>query len=116
MKRSRTSSKSAEGVVPSSKDEPPKKVAKKRIKSSTQSSPQSASQSSSSVPTPFIVKPSKAPNSATKLGSLPMYGEELPDNGHAAIPKWAKNTCDNLRLIMGKIRELKSNEVSKTSL
>lgn len=118
MKRARN--KSTEIVL---KDEPLKKVSKKRVKSITQSpsNPQSHSISLpspvASVPAPVVVKPSvpKPLISASKLGSLPMYGEHLPDGGYAEIPKLAEKSCENLRHVMTKIKEFKSKGGSKVS-
>lgn len=109
MKRARTVSKSSESVAVhvANKDEPPKKIAKKRVKSVTQSpNPRSRSDSRSS-PVPGNTIKFTAPLSATKLGSLPMYGEHLPEGGPTPIPKLAEKTCGNLRAIMGKLKESK---------
>ena len=117
MKRARnsTTNKSTDSVV-TGKDEPPKKVSKKRIKPSTQSSsPQSTA---TTVQPPAVVpKPGHSPpsNSVLKLGSLPMYGEDVPKNGYATVPKLAESTCDNLRSIMGKIKEFKTKGGVKVS-
>lgn len=118
MKRARTISKSTENVVVGSKDEPPvKKIAKKRVKSVTQTTaPQSQTGSS-------VVTASSAPgvkhgapfHSILKLGSLPMYGEHLPVEGSSCIPKLAEKTCDNLRVIMSKVRECKLKGGNKVS-
>ena len=43
------------------------------------------------------------------LGSLPLYGEELPDGGFDNIPGAAKKACAGLRDVLGKIRELKED-------
>lgn len=111
MKRARTSSKSSENIAVGAKDEPPKKVAKKRVKSVTQSPRgRSDSQSSpvSSTPGPVAMMPkSSAPLSVIKLGSLPMYGEHLPEGGPKAIPKLAEKTCENLKAIMNKLKDFK---------
>ena len=116
MKRSRNSSKSSESVGAGNKDEPPKKL-KKRVKSVTQSP---ASQNVSEVQQPAVlptpaVKHSPRPNSASKLGSLPMYGEDLPDEGYASVPKLAEKVCGNLRVIMEKVKELKAKGGSRVS-
>lgn len=121
MKRSRNVSRSTENVVVGSKDEPPKKIAKKRVKSVTAQSPTSKGRSScdtqssppltSVPPGPPLVRPSPA----SKLGSLPMYGEHLPEGGAHSIPKLAGQTCSNLRDIMGKLKEFKMNSGSKVS-
>ena len=110
MKRARTTSKSTENIT-GVKDEPPKKVAKKRVKSVTQS-PRSRSDSLSSpvssipVPVPMVPK-SSAPVSAAKIGSLPMYGEHLPEGGPKAILKLAEKTCGNLKAVMNKLKDFK---------
>lgn len=120
MKRTRTISKSTESIVAGGKDEPPKKISKKRVKSVTQS-PRSRSDSQSSPvsstpgPVAMVVKLS-APVSATKLGSLPMYGEHLPEGGPKAIPKLAVKTCGNLTSIMNKLKELKMKGVKVSSV
>lgn len=116
MKRARTVSKSSESVAVhvANKDEPPKKIAKKRVKSVTQSpNPRSRSDSRSS-PVPGNTIKFTAPLSATKLGSLPMYGEHLPEGGPTPIPKLAEKTCGNLRAIMGKLKESKMKCESET--
>lgn len=98
MKRGRSASKSTSsdsGV----KDEPTKKQ-KKRIKVP-------AAQSSVSVPlsSPVQLKP---PKSCAKLGSLPMYGEQIPEDGFDSIPKLAEKTCSEIRTVMLKVKEIKS--------
>ena len=45
----------------------------------------------------------------TKLGSLPLYGEELPSGGYDDIPGAAKHTCAQLKEVMTKVRDLKKN-------
>lgn len=122
MKRARSISKSSENVVSSSKDEPPKKVAKKRLKSVN---PQGHSDPALSSPAVAInvpaapvvhVKPGPTLNSASILGSLPMYGEHLPSEGYVSIPKFAEKTCDNLRVIMAKLKDFKMKGSTKVSL
>ena len=105
MKRARTSSKSAETVAGGAKDEPPKKIARKRVKSVAQS-PLPRPDSQTSPVQAASVKSNV--RSATKLGSLPMYGEYLPDGGAVAIPKLAEKTCGNVRDIMEQLKELKT--------
>lgn len=61
----------------SAKEEPPRKV--KRVKSA-------------------------AP---TTLGSLPLHGEQLPDNGSEDIAPAAKRTCAQLKEVFERVRELK---------
>ncbi len=116
MKRSRNNSKSSENIGTGNKDEPPKKIAKKRVKSVTQSP---VTQNTSELQSPAAVVPVKQhnirPNSASKLGSLPMYGEHLPDEGYASIPKLAEKVCGNLRVFMEKIKELKPKGGSRVS-
>ena len=111
MKRARSVSKSAESV--SSKDEPPKKVSKKRVKPIAQSQCQSTD-TSTVVSTPTsLVKPGVPLHSVPKLGSLPMYGEHLPEDGYVSIPTHAETTCDNLRVVMANIRDCKLKGGSK---
>ena len=40
------------------------------------------------------------------LGSLPLYGEELPDGGYDNIPVSAKGACAELRDVLSKIHDL----------
>lgn len=115
MKRARSISKSTESVAVSSKDEPPKKVAKKRVKSVTQSPRgRSDSQTSPVSSTPLAMKPS-VPVSATKLGSLPMHGEHLPEGGPRSVPRFAEKTCGNLKAAMSKLKEFKLKGVKVRS-
>ena len=44
------------------------------------------------------------------LGSLPLYGEELPDGGYDNIPASARSACDALRDVLSKIHELKNED------
>lgn len=118
MKRARSISKSTESVVAAgSKDEPPKKIAKKRVKSVSTQSPRGRSDSQTSPlsstpgPLPLAMKPGSVPVSATKLGSLPMHGEHLPEGGPRSVPKFAEKTCGNLRATMSKLKELKMKGV-----
>lgn len=107
MKRARNI-RSTENVVVGSKDEPPKKIAKKRVKSVTAQSPTSKGRSSSdTLSSPVTSTPLVRPSPVSKLGSLPMYGEHLPEGGAHSIPKLADQTCSNLRDIMGKLKESK---------
>ena len=43
------------------------------------------------------------------LGSLPLYGEELPDGGYDNIPTAATSACAELRDVLSKIRGLKED-------
>ena len=43
------------------------------------------------------------------LGSLPLYGEELPDGGFDNIPSVAREACKGLREVLGKIREMEGD-------
>lgn len=101
MKRGRSASKSTDNAA---KEEPPKKVQKKRLRT----------QSSLSCNTLIAVNPNpgvvqlKPPKSCVKLGSLPMYGEQVPEKGYDSVPGLAEKTCDDIRTVMAKIRELKS--------
>ena len=100
MKRGRSASKSGDGNV---KEEPPKKVQKKRLKT-----PVSLQQNVAS-PTPSCTQ-FKPPKSCSKLGSLSMYGEQVPEDGFDSIPKLAENCCSDIRNMMLKIKEIKSSE------
>ena len=110
MKRGRTSGKSGSGDA-SSKEEPPKKV-KKRIKQSAAPSTSAATVVATPPSTPGSVvnQPSLSlPQKETKLGSLPLYGEQLPAGGYDDIPGIAQCTCAQLKEVMTKVRELKRN-------
>ena len=48
-----------------------------------------------------------APQKETKLGSLPLYGEQLPRGGYDDIPGAAKHTCAQLKEVLTKVRDLK---------
>ena len=50
-----------------------------------------------------------APQKETKLGSLPLYGEQLPHKGYDDIPSAAKHTCAQLKEVMTKVRDLKKS-------
>ena len=65
-------------------------------------------QSSSKEEPPKKVKRVKAAAPAV-LGSLPLYGEQLPDNGSADLPPAARQTCSQLRSVFERVRELKSS-------
>jgi len=101
-KRQRSVSKSAEV-----KDEPPKKAQKKRLKTSA---PQ---QTAPHTVTSSLVQ-QKPPKSCMKLGSLPMYGEQIPEGGFDYVPNLAEKSCSDIKAIMLKIKEIKSvgNQVS----
>ena len=101
-KRPRSVSKSGEV-----KDEPPKKTQKKRLKTSAPQ--QSTSHAVTSSPVQL-----KPPKSCMKLGSLPMYGEQVLEDGFDAIPNLAEKSCSDIKTIMLKIKEMKSagNQVS----
>lgn len=43
-------------------------------------------------------------------GSLPLHGEELPAGGFSYIPTSTKLTCDKIREVLGKIRDLNGDE------
>lgn len=49
----------------------------------------------------------------TTLGSLPLYGEKLPDGGYADVPATAQQICSRLREVMTRIREQKLNPENK---
>ena len=113
MKRGRVSSKSGAGDA-SSKDEPPKKV-KKRIKQAAPSTPTAATivATPPSTPSSVVNQPSLSlPQKETKLGSLPLYGEQLPAGGYDDIPAAAKRTCAQLKEVMAKVRELKQTSTT----
>lgn len=67
------------------KEEPPKKVRKLK---------------------PSISTPTPAP-APTSLGSLSLYGEQLPEKGVAGIPPAAKHTCAELKKVLVNVREFK---------
>ena len=92
MKRSRTSS-STSTSKPSSggSEEPPKKT--KKVEKVVAQLPEKP-------------KLHELPDSAT-LGSLPLYGEKLPEQGYVEVPTIAKQTCDELKEIFAKVREIK---------
>lgn len=110
MKRGRASSKSSAGDT-SSKDEPPKK-AKKKIKQTVPSSQTAATiiTTPPSTPSSVVNQPSLSlPQKETKLGSLPLYGEQLPAGGYDDVPVAAKRTCAQLKEVMSKVREIKQS-------
>ena len=43
------------------------------------------------------------------LGSLPLYGEELPDGGFDNIPLAAKEACKGLKEVLSKIRAMEGD-------
>ena len=53
------------------------------------------------------------PAAPTTLGSLPLYGEQLPENGFQDIPPAVQQTCTELRDVMAKVRELRQGSGSK---
>jgi hypothetical protein len=58
------------------------------------------------APPPPPAPPPKRAEPAV-LGSLPLYGEELPDGGYDNIPAAAKSACAELRDVFRKIHDLK---------
>ncbi|KAL5477370.1 hypothetical protein EMCRGX_G024160 [Ephydatia muelleri] len=100
MKRSRTSSSTSASKPSSGASEEPPKKAKKVEKV---------------APVPEKPKPHELPGSAT-LGSLPLYGEKLPEQGYAEVPIIAKQTCDELKEIFAKVREIKQGTGPKADL
>ena len=64
-----------------------------------------------SVPSPTVNTPTTlslfTPQKETKLGSLPLYGEQLPPGSYDDIPGAAKHTCSQLKEVMTKVRDLK---------
>lgn len=117
MKRGRASSKSGSSAGDAaSKDEPPKKV-KKRIKQTVAAAVSATSTATNVVSTPpstpgsVVSQPSLTqPQKETKLGSLPLYGEQLPGGGYEEIPGAAQRTCAQLKEVMTKVRELKQSD------
>ena len=110
MKRARASSKSSVGDA-SNKDEPPKK-AKKKIKQVVPSTQSAATivATPPSTPSSVVNQPSLSlPPKKTKLGSLPLYGEQLPAGGYDDIPVAVKRTCAQLKEVMTKVCELKQS-------
>ena len=67
------------------KEEPPKKVRKLK---------------------PSISTPTPAP-APTSLGSLSLYGEQLPEKGIAGIPPAAQHTCAELKKVLVNVKEFK---------
>ena len=82
----RTKSQTAETV----EEPPPKKV--RKVKAA-----------------PAPPAPAPQPREPALLGSLPLYGEELPDGGYDNIPAAARKTCAALRDTLCKIHRLKEN-------
>ena len=78
----------AQQVIETTEEPPPKKVRKAKA-----------------PPTPHIAP--KAVESCL-LGSLPLYGEELPDGGYDSIPSAARTACAELRDTLRKIHDLKN--------
>ena len=60
--------------------------------------------------TPAPPPPARPPRSAEPalLGSLPLYGEELPDGGYDNIPSVARRACAELRDVFRKIHDSKA--------
>ena len=89
------------------------KARTKRTKSQTAESAEEAAppkkiRKVKAVPAP--TQPVPPPRSAEPalLGSLPLYGEELPDGGYENIPPAAKRACAELRDVFRKIHELRA--------
>ena len=88
---------------------------KKRIKQATPSTSTAAAAivaTPPSTPSSVINTPTLslfAPQKETKLGSLPLYGEQLPPNGYDDVPGAAKHTCAQLKEVMTKVRDLKKS-------
>lgn len=53
------------------------------------------------------------PTTPTSLGSLPLYGEQLPENGFQDIPPAVQQTCEELREVMAKVRDLRQSSGGK---
>ena len=65
-----------------------------------------------STPSSVITTPALSlfvPEKETKLGSLPLYGEQLPPGKYDDIPGAAKHTCAQLREVLTKVRDLKKS-------
>ena len=59
-----------------------------------------------------VAPPAPRPKVETALlGSLPLYGEELPDGGYDNIPTAARSACTELRDVLSKIHDLKDAQV-----
>ena len=102
---------------------------KKRIKQAAPSTTATAATTAAIVATPpstpssVIATPTVslfAPQKETKLGSLPLYGEQLPPGRYDDIPGAAKHTCAQLKEVLTKVRDLKksgsASEDEKVSL
>lgn len=87
MKRAKVQQQSVEAQA---EEPPPKKV--RKVKATP------------APPPPPPPKPEPA-----LLGSLPLYGEELPDGGYDKIPVAAKTACAELRDVLSKIRTAKDD-------
>ena len=81
-------------------DAPPKKI--RKVKPAPAAAPP--------PPTPPPPPPSKPPQPSV-LGSLPLYGEELPEDGYEKIPAAAKLVCIELKDTLRKIHD--SEDTSK---
>lgn len=99
MKRNRTSSTTSTSKPAGGAEEAPKKA--KKVEKATV--------------LPEKPKPHELPGSPT-LGSLPLYGEKLPDQGYPEVPVVAKQTCDELKDIFAKVREIKQGTGHKSDL
>ena len=63
-----------------------------------------------------VVKKIKPPVGPTSLGSLPLFGERVPQNGYTDVPSLAQTTCDEIRAVINHVNELKQTpESSKVS-
>jgi hypothetical protein len=90
---------------------------KKRVKQSTPSTSTATTTVATvatppSTPSSVINTPALslfAPRKETKLGSLPLYGEQLPPGGHEDVPCAAKDTCAQLKEVLTKVRDLKKS-------
>lgn len=103
MKRSRassTTSSTSTSKAPGGAEEPPKKA--KKVEKVA-------------APVPEKPKPHELPGSAT-LGSLPLYGEKLPEQGYTEVPVIAKQACDDLKDIFAKVREIKQGTGPKVRM
>ena len=89
---------------------------KKRVKQAAPSNATAATAATvaapPSTPSSVITTPALSlfvPEKETKLGSLPLYGEQLPPGKYDDIPGAAKHTCAQLKEVLTKVRDLKKS-------
>lgn len=86
----------AQQVAETPEEQPPKKV--RKVKAA-------------------VPPPAPRPKVETALlGSLPLYGEELPDGGYDNIPTAARSACAELRDVLSKIRDVKDVQGSDSKV